>query len=331
MAKFNGKSTPRNLVVFSLLAAVFLTCVSTDERGVNDQEIAATRPPPVVLRPHTWLGGPLTPRPAPEEIAACEYAMETLAISYHLTNSELVPVTDPNILRNLAEAQALIALRHHVTEGWRWRDVQTIVAGIGTTYPVVHATGQALERNAIMGWDGQRHVLYVYPNWPPDEIDPINLAEIIVHEATHELVERSVLDGSAFDADELFRMQIACHDVAVMMSFVTESLAFTNEAAWAVSNPGGPSSYGPTMQTTMLAAASRRGLGDARRQFAEAMMAYAIDEARDQHRESVSDPRLQREVSCGPPPVLHGARRGEYFLPSDIAPTLIVPLLDNLE
>lgn len=250
---------------------------------------------------------------------------------FHFSNPTLELLEDPAAIARIHEAQQLIAERTVPPRGvWRWRDMQQVVAGIGTRYPIVHAPGAIASRNAVMGWEDQQHALVVFDGWNPAEIDPVNLAELMVHEATHEIVGRAITRESGFTTDELFKIQIVCEDVTTMLNFVTEALAYTNEAGWALTNPGGPSSYGATMETVLLAAAGRYDFEGSQLQFAQVVMDYARRESEDQHREWYARVDSYRVMDCGPIPVLNGSARGKYFLPSDIS-TYSARLLRSME
>lgn len=317
-----------------VLLAVFIRHESphADARTTPVVHAITTEPDASLSRPRTWLGHGYHERPLPEEIQTYEQGLRTAAAMFHVAETHRERVTDPAALARIIEAQELIQARHEPPGSWRWTDMQSVAAGVGTTYPIYRAAGISERQTTILAWDGSGHALYVFDDWNPADIDPVNLAEVLVHESTHEVVIQQIAAGSGYSETDLLYTQVVCEDVSTMLNFVTEALAYTNEAAWAVSNPEGPSSYGPSMRTVMQAASARFETDPAARlAFASHMMEYARRETAEQHIEHAgSYGELPAAMTCGPMPFLSGPRRGEYFLPSDIS-LYTVTLLRTLE
>jgi len=230
-------------------------------------------------------------------------------------------INDRLVLEKIREAKQMIARQANLPGAWNWLRVQGAVHAIGDQIPLRFLNQGRVMVPAIAYYEVRNGNLYVLP----DKIKgfPVEfIAGLLVHEATHAVEIGKAVSISGFTREELFALFTVCGDFGRMLAFSEEALAYRNSALWELAWPKAQDVEAPESARELMISARRWVAGDleAAGSFARALQMIA------------SIGRLQvDQVQCEPAPIVRGPRSGQLFFPSDIAPEIIVPLLNLVQ
>jgi hypothetical protein len=237
-------------------------------------------------------------------------------------------LADEALLAKLRAAQRLVIDQPHLEDAWRWSDVRRAVEQFGNTIPIKAAgPREPLAGVAGFAYEFLNGELVVFPDTlRAGSIE--HVAEVLVHEATHVVFARRVLETTKLTPKELTGLCTMCADVDTEVRFATEALAYRNEAVWI--DERAPESIDASPIAALLRAAldALDGGPGARAVFAAYLRQVDEMSAGPQRAEAAKHHAIG---VCGPPVVARGPRHGEYFFPSDVARDFLVPLFDAIE
>lgn len=264
---------------------------------------ASVHAPSVVRLRHSlqaiWNGAPLYQTPTAEEV----HRYETIAQTIRPVNEEAntVPLREPRVTALLAGGQRLIHDAAPMSELWSDTAVRRMAGSrFGSQFPFQETAGLN-QMGGVIAWDPLRQEVVIFTGASAEGATPDLAASYLIHEATHGVFWEAYLALCNWRPEEYVAILLTCSDVRLEEAFVSESIAFLNEAYWLDTRPGdeGLLLYSGEEPLRMALLARRHQPVE----FARAMELYALQETG-----TIGQP-------CGPPVVFRGPRRGQYCLP----------------
>jgi len=273
-----------------------------------------------ILRPKHWMGKRMPTMVREKSVKEYEGFLSDLVTKVPLTPFQAVTLDSETVTRVL-KAKSLIERVDHLEGSWKWQDVKRVVAAFGDSVPIVAPSGWVGEKTIfLMGYDELTDRLMVSPRIMDEDLEFV--ASVLVHEATHAVVSKAEEERTGLTADELTRIMAMCSDYAWIANFSGELLAFKNQARWFLSRDMAPVYIvkAGSLAAAIMFEANGSGMDAPHARWLEAYL-----------EEYPEAPTFNGEpFRCSPVIVVRGPRRGQIYVPSDVAPELIVPVLDEL-
>ena len=218
---------------------------------------------------------------------------------------------DASLIDHIHRARAIIASEPELPGAWGWAEVQRAVEDIGEFYPLTFRTND-LNATIAFQFDYVNRVLAVFPF--AAHYDAEELAEVVVHEATH-IVQYQRLMAYGLRREELLALSIVCQDFAEPFRWMMEGLAHLNEGLWAHHRDRMP------VSEVSEAAFRARDLRNERaaRAFIRSLDWYVTEAQR------IDESGVNR-LMCGHVFIEHAPHQGEWFDPTFLSHDFIEPL-----
>ena len=311
------------LVMFALVVLLSLTAtgsgVPTGVHGIAPRQSADSVTPVTMLqRPKIWINQLAPTKPEKDALRTFE---KLASLPYEFEPRREPGPTDVAVLGLVERAKSRIT-NAAPTNVWELERVKARVAQIGKTVPLF-LLPPTTDARTVLVYDVMNDRVGIKPELLT-QAHPDAMAALLFHEATHGAFKQVMLEQVALTGKELFRLSYSCADIDLMISFASEALAWLNQVALCdtFADKGVCDVHG-IGNTLEAARSARAGSATGRRTFGMHLQTMA-----QQQRIQAIAGLQQQATLCGPPVRLHGARRGTFFFPSDIAPATIVPLLD---
>lgn len=275
-------------------------------------------------RPAHWLPDRPFPARPPTSIDIVRWEEELRHLRGRaLPPAEERPLTDQSAIQVIEEARRSI-LAHPLPPGlWMPAEVRAVVAAVGERYPLVAVLPeQRRERTTLIMSFYMAHGFFAVHTENVVRMDVDLVAGYLVHEATHVVFFNRMVAQSGFTPLELMAVNQSCYDINLVMTVVSEALAHANQSVWTFRRPNPDLTDNEFVQDMMLAARERRSNPEAMRLFKRGMFFYS-ERQLELHSQ-------QPDQFCGPPVMVRGPGRRNYFAPSDVAPEIANPILDAL-
>lgn len=241
-----------------------------------------------------------------------EAAGEARDLRYRTSNE--AHLRDMSAWTALRAAQAWIAKNPPPRQAWQGERVRRAALEMGYARPVMEGRHVGLIR-PCMTFNQLTHDVTVFPDGIIGRrIPPI--ASSLLHEATHAVHREAFCERFELASDEAFILCDVNVDESPTTVFTAEALAFWNEACWMIT--GSPEDVGECGQDEMLIRAANAVTrpSEATEEFASALTTYT-EAARSGQRSPLKLPVLH----------LRGPRAGLPIVASDLAPSILEPLL----
>lgn len=322
----------RKVIPIGVLAGTLILIVlylGTSRQSGSEVQVppvpAATTLAPNIPRPSNWFG---IPAPTAPSIPLAEFERQLDAMVHEM--SALVydrrPLTNAELLAKIHRAQALVAAGSVGTILWQEERVRRVVAEYGRSRPIMMPPPEIAGHSGFIANDAWRVGVFVWDGAGKE--DDALLAMRLVHEATHAVFDEDVRAKTGFTPDEVAALSFFCMDIGMTMEIATESLAHLNQARWCAAHYDcAPAFRHPSEGPVLTQALAFPSGPDSAFLFSQRMISYVLTKRTVYARAaSASVP----SKLCGPPIVRRGHGRGALFFPSDIAPTELVPLFNQL-
>jgi hypothetical protein len=319
-----------------LLAAVLMGVVGDSARGASEQGtgIQPVWPPAhadggPVIRPQKWMTATAPTTADRASFENYERTVTQLAAANILRPQDVLkPLTDTDTQQRLARAKNLIGSQGALTGSWNWPDVQNSVRSFGTVVSL--ADGSLMmpdDDSAVAMYDQQRHALLLWPS-QVRKLNDEEFASTLVHEATHRESDLRSGERSGLTQREINALCNLCADASLMYDFSSEALAFLNQGRWYAARGNEKLIASVRYDHDVLRLAVKAGSG--RAEDLEAFGLKVRDYVRNEFM-AVQQSQHKPVLKCGVPRVMRGPQKGDFFFPSDIAPEILVPLLDRIQ
>lgn len=270
------------------------------------------------MRPKRWINKPAPTAPLREDRLVYDKLVRTTPGEIDPHNGKIL--TDPAVLDLIQKAQKLVAAQGKLTGAWSWDEVAQTVASLGKDIQIVttptddlRATFQYLPvSNSLQISTGSIKKMSLHA-----------IASGLVHESTHVVFLGEALRMTGFTRMEYMWISQRCQDVSIADTFADEAMAYQNQAAWCAADGhacGDSVVPGSILDTALKAHAGR--LED-RRELAQKFATFAVDNSK-----TACDKVNGMHMTCEPMAIVRGHKRGSFFFPTDVAPEILVPLLD---
>lgn len=314
------------LALFLIIAALAGWCLlnASSKNPPRSREPAST---PIAERPLTdyRFGRPrvLAERPADHEVANFRTLIETAIADVRVTPRMRLELTDTLALAKIRAAQSVIEGVPDVPGAWNWYAVQEVIRGIGTTYPAFEFMPD--ERYDLrLGRYEQYSRSFIFNAVQIGRISVAEVAQNLVHEATHTVFAHRLDRESGFSRDEQAWLEMRCSELRSPFRILNEGLAWSNEAIWHKLRHQGrisPSAHPDLDRMLREASDATMNVPGAIDRFAQELVAYSEHVERN-----TRDRHPERDRRCLPLVALRGPHAGEWFSPADINPSFALPL-----
>lgn len=263
-----------------------------------------------------WIDGiPMALEPAPEQVDDFDYVLADMVSTMGSSDDGAVPITNAVARERIREAQALIEAQRELPGAWRWEDVRAAVRRVGTSMPVLEDTQRIADLS--MSYELRTDAIRVQGSWIEDHTSE-EVARNLVHEITHAVYRDEVMRITSYTADEWAALSVYCLDIYRAQSIATEGLAHLNEARWAHVR-GTPIDHPIKREILDSAEEARSGTPRGYNRLAGNLLVYANF--------SLQSFNARPDIPvCGPPIIVRGERRGEFFLPWELNRELLEPV-----
>lgn len=192
-----------------------------------------TNPSPrFVLRhlPPSWMV--LPERPTQEEVVAYQGFLQRRARQFHILLSKTQDVVHEAHAQRFLDARDRVLARPAPYGLWAWPQVRQVLREIGTnSLPLYEASATGEPEDCIAFYEMATNRLAFCPEGLRYLTDA-DLESTTIHEATHIVLARMLIERSGYSAEELSALVGGCADVAEEFHFTTEGIAFLNQAAY---------------------------------------------------------------------------------------------------
>lgn len=301
-----------SLLLFGVVIAGF--CASESEATIQAEPYA----PRFEVR--RWVNEARLPYPPPP--------LTTERFNKLARESKKRPITEPSdivsaeVPKKLAKARKAIQACGAIQKAWKWEAVKSVVDSFGKTTPIFY-----MKQETYLGYRGNFGMAYnseedrlLVPYNVVDKTDE-DLASILVHEATHAVVEQESYRISGYRREELAGIRQKCWDIDYEDRYASEGLAHYNQARWLAQCARSDAGIGNYFVSIWIAA----GEGDysAQGNFSQYLQQY-VDSILDYH-------KPKPDEVCGPLIMIRGEKAGQYFFPADLYLDFIGPLIGARE
>lgn len=311
----------------SIVASLFLLafCGWWVSRGTTEPQPAETEtvtaPTPAPERPLAdfRFGRPrvLAEHPTEGEVATFRTVLERAVSRAHIVSKTRVGLTSGGVIAKIHAAQAIID-SVEVQDSWSWHEVQAVVRGIGTTYPLVEFAHDEVYPGLFARYVSYEEC-FVIASAEFSRLSVEEVAETLVHEATHAVFGRHWKNESGFTRDELVLLEMRCAELSAPLRIMNEGLAWSNQAAWHRWRHQGHilASVYPDVDRMLHEASDFAHV----RPFAQELVAYTLNMERHG-----TNARADHDRCCLPLVAVRGPHAGEWFSPADLNPGFALPL-----
>jgi len=340
------KSRPRHAVtaVLVVMVGVFIgltirsACVDDSDQHVRTLRITPTmssrtpsalseqRDPFPPTRPR-WLNAPtaIEGEDSFEDFTTWLKGFMAVAVTKSL---DRIPFNDVATIGKFSEAMDIAISCPEPSRMWHWDQVVETIEAIGTDSPFLDAKAShyTLPEGALSYVSYPEATVFYTTAEAIVSDTPERLAALIVHEATHAVFDREMRRLSGLSIQELALIANQCPDFLSMFLFATESVAFHNQASFmeCMGSTDRDRFTGKMGEILSGMIDGFRGDMDVHRHVGTLVQDYISFEIWQQHHE-----RPVPRVTCGPPYIMHDPHRGMRFYPSDVAPDIVVPLMEG--
>lgn len=287
-------------------------------------ESAAT---PIEERPLTdyRFGRPrvLAERPTDHEIANFRTLIETAVADSRVELRTRAALSDSLVQAKIRAAQSIIEGIQEVPGGWNWYAVQEVIRGIGTTYPMFEFMPDE-RHDLLLGRYEQYTRSFLFNAVQIGRASVAEVAENLVHEATHAVFGHRLDRESGFNRDEQVWLEMRCSELRTPFRILNEGLAWSNQAVWHKLRHQGRisrSSHPDTDRMLQEANDATLNIPGAIDHFAQELITYSEHVERN-----TRNRHPERDRRCLPLVALRGPHAGEWFSPADLNPSFALPL-----